>query len=118
MPDINTIIAWLAIAQVRAILIGLVIAWAGTQFFKSAPWLAAKPDRARRWWIRAGAFALGFLPTFLLWPSTRLEAAVYASAVGLAAPFVYAIGARVLYHFFPWLEPKMSSAPLFPEPRA
>lgn len=115
MPEwITTIIDWLAHAEARAILIALIISWNGTQLIKNAPWLVDLPDSARRWWTRAIAFALGFWPALALWPGPNSEAVLVAVAVGLASPAAYTYGARILYHYFPWLEPKMSAAPVVP----
>jgi hypothetical protein len=36
--------------------------------------------------------------------------------VGLTAPAVYSGGVRVLYHYWPWLEPKLSAQPMPKEP--
>lgn len=107
----NTIAGWLTNAQVRAILVALVIAWNVTQLAKNAPGIANRPERVRRWLVRAFAFIAGFIPAALLWPGPNAERATYAAAVGLAAPAAYKIAAAVLYHFFPWLEPKMSGRP-------
>lgn len=113
MPDwILTLIGWLAHAEVRAIVIALVISWNGTQLVKNAPTLVDSDEAVRRRTTRLIAFVLGFLPALLLWPGRNAEAVVYAIACGLAAPTAYTIAARVLYHFWPWLEPKMSAAPV------
>jgi hypothetical protein len=115
MPDwVNIIVGWLAIPEVRAVLVGLIISWNGTQLIKSAPWLVAVPDRERRFCTRLLAFALGFWPVLILWPGPDSEAAQVALAVGLGSPAAYTLAARILYHFFPWLEVKMSATPVVP----
>lgn len=101
----------LARPDVRAVLVALVISWNGTQLVKSCPSLTRLPDIRRRAFTRLIAFALGAMPAMALWPGTPTERLSIALAVGLAAPAIYAYGARALYHYFPWLEPKMSAKP-------
>lgn len=114
MPDwILTIAGWLGNEHARAIVIALIISWNGTQLVKNAPYIARTADDAeRRLLVRILAFALGFWPAFVLWPGEKSEAVLVAIAVGLGSPAAYTLAARVLYHFFPWLEPKMSGAPM------
>ena len=112
----TTIAGYLTNAQVRAVLVALVIAWNVTQLAKNAPGIANRPERTRRWLVRAFAFVAGFIPAALLWTAPLAERLTYAAAVGLAAPAAYTLVARVLYHFFPWLEPKMSGCPSAPVP--
>lgn len=107
---INAVTGWLAYPEVRAVLVGLIVSWNGTQIIKNAPSLVAKAELVRRWNTRAIAFLLGWLPTAALWPGHWHERALIGVAVGLAAPTIYTYGARVLYHYFPWLESKMSAA--------
>lgn len=112
MPDwIQTIVGWLANAELRAVLAGLIISWNVTQLVKGAPSLVSLDDVARRWWTRLIAFAFGFAPTLALWPGSNAEAITVAATIGLSSPTVYTIAARVLYHYFPWLEDRMSAAP-------
>ena len=106
---INTVTGWLAYPEVRAVLVGLIVSWNGTQIVKNAPSLVGKPEPARRWSTRGIAFLLGLFPTALLWPGYIHERVLIGVAVGLAAPTIYTYGARVLYHYFPWLEAKMSA---------
>lgn len=108
---ITTFAGWLARAEVRAVLIALIISWNGTQLVKNAPGLVALEDGRRRLSTRTIAFALGFMPAFALWPGGHIEAVLVAAATGLAAPTIYTYGARILYHYFPWLEIKMSAVP-------
>lgn len=108
---ITTFAGWLARAEVRAILIALVISWNATQLVKNAPWLMRKPEAERRLATRTLAFVLACVPCGLLWPP-GIEGPLVAIAVGLASPVIYTVGARVLYHYFPWLEPKMSATPV------
>lgn len=109
---INTVAGWFALPEVRAIIVALVISWNGTQLVKNAPQLVRLPDAGRRLATRAIAFVLGAVPALLLWPGKFPEDALVAAATGLASPAIYTYGARALYHYFPWLEPKMSAAPM------
>lgn len=95
----------------RAIAVALVISWNGTQFIKNAPWLTRMHDGARRSATQLIAFWLAFIPAALLWPEPGTPRWVLAVAIGYASPLAYTYGARVLYHFWPWLEPKMSASP-------
>lgn len=95
----------------RAIAVALVISWNGTQFAKNAPRLARLPEVTRRLAIQLIAFWLAFVPAALLWPEPGAPRWVLAVAIGYASPLGYKIAARVLYHFWPWLEPKMSASP-------
>lgn len=108
---INTFAGWLALPEVRAILVALIISWNGTQIVKNAPQLTSMPEAGRRLSTRTIAFALAAIPALLLWPGAFPENALMAAATGLAAPTIYTYGARILYHYFPWLEPKMSAVP-------
>lgn len=107
----NTFAAWLAHPEVRAVLIGLIISWNMTQLIKNAPWLIRKREAMRVILTRLLALALAAVPTAVLWPGALAESVLVGGAVGLAAPTIYTYGARILYHFFPWLEVKMSAMP-------
>lgn len=108
---INTFAAWLARPEVRAILVGLIVSWNATQIVKNAPSLVRLPEPQHRAWTRLIAFLVGAAPTAVLWPGEPAERALIAAAVGLASPAIYTAGVRVLYHYFPWLEVKMSANP-------
>lgn len=95
----------------RAVAVALVISWNGTQFAKNAPWLGRMSEGERRPMIQLIAFVLAFVPAALLWPEPGTPRWVLAVAIGYASPLGYRIAARVLYHFWPWLEPKMSACP-------
>lgn len=95
----------------RALLVALVISWSLTQFIKTAPWITRKPEPQRRTLTNLIAFALGFAPAWLLWPERGIVAGVLATAIGAASPTAYKLAVRTLYHFWPWLEPKLSAAP-------
>jgi len=111
---IQTIADWLAVREVRAIIISLILSWGITQFVKNAPSLVAMPERHRRFWTRVLAFFLSALPAVALWPGDWVERLGIGMAIGFASPVIYTYGARVLYHFFPWLEIKMSATPAVP----
>lgn len=108
---INTFAGWLSRAEVRAVLIALIISWNGTQLVKNCPGLTCLDEGERRFWTRVIAFVFAALPAFLLWPGGFPEDLLVAIATGLGSPAIYTYGARILYHYFPWLEPKMSAAP-------
>lgn len=111
----TTFAGWLAHPEVRSILIGLIISWNATQLLKNAPALVRLPELQQRWWTRVIAFLIGAAPTAILWPGDPAESLLMALAVGFASPTIYTYGARVLYHYFPWLEVKMSAAPAVPK---
>lgn len=102
--------------DVRAILIALVISLNGTQFVKHWPRLVGLFERQRVFYTRLIAFVLGFLPAVILYPESWGQKVMVAAAVGLASPAIYTYGARGLYHFFPWLELKMSAVPVTKDP--
>jgi len=111
---INTVATWLTFREVRAIIVGLIVSWGVTQLVKNAPSLVAMPEVPRRFWTRMLAFLLGALPVAAMWPGDWIERLGIAAAIGFASPVIYTYGARVLYHFWPWLEPKMSAMPVVP----
>lgn len=116
MPEwIQTIADWLTYREVRAIIVGLILSWGITQVVKNAPSLVAMPENDRRFWTRVLAFLLGALPSVALWPGDWVERLSIGAAIGFASPVIYTYGARVLYHFFPWLEIKMSATPAVPK---
>lgn len=96
-----------------SILLGYVIAIGGTQYIKSFEAIYFKPLAIRA----LMALPLGFVATFFTLPiEGRLALrAVIAAAVGLTAPAVYSLTIRVLYHFWPWMETKISQQPPKPE---
>lgn len=97
---------------VAAILAGLLCSLAFTQALKKfGPDFDGLSDAALRWFIRASAFAFGFVPTFLLWPQRGAPAWAFGFAIGVLAPTIYTIVVRVLVHFFPWLDGKISARP-------
>ncbi len=108
---VTTFAGWLARAEVRAVIIALVISWNATQLIKNAPWIVGMHEVHRRLVTRSIAFGLAAVPCALLWPR-GIEGPLVAVAVGLGSPVVYTYGTRVLYHYFPWLEPKMSADPV------
>lgn len=90
-------------APVWAVVAGLLISWFGTQAVKFQ--LSDKMDDLKhRRAVRGVAMGLGFLPTFLLWPTHDGPAAVWALLTGLGAPIGYTAALRALRRYFPWLD--------------
>ena len=91
-----------------SIILGLIVAIAGTQYVKR---LDAFPSK--KWLIRALALPLGFFTTFFTWPFHELSAVRFflALAVGLSAPLIYQGVTLLLYWKWPQLEQKLSAAP-------
>lgn len=95
----------------RAVLFGLLISWSGSQALKFLPSMVRLNGEAHRQAVQFLAFTLAYVPVALLWPgpwSIRLLAAV---TTGLCAPTAYSLVVRILYHYFPWLEPRLSAKP-------
>lgn len=114
MDWLNSIADALARSDVRGIVIALLISWGGTQLLKNAPTLLRLSDRARVLRTRLIAFVLAAVPTTVLWPYSMEERILLGIALGVASPTIYTTLARTLYHFFPWLEVKMSAVPAVP----
>lgn len=91
-----------------SILLGLIVAIAGTQYVKR---LEAFPSH--KWAIRGLALPLGFCATYFTWPVHELNAVriFLALAVGLSAPLVYQGGVFLLYKRWPELESRLSAQP-------
>lgn len=91
-----------------SVMLGLVIAIAGTQYVKK---LEAFPSK--KWAIRGLALPLGFVATFFTWPVHELNAIrVFVSlAVGLAAPAVYKAFVSLIAIKFPDFAKRMSAEP-------
>lgn len=91
-----------------SIILGLIVAIAGTQYVKR---LDAFPSK--KWLIRALALPFGFLTTFFTWPIHEQFAVRFflALAVGLSAPLIYQGVTLLLYWKWPQLEQKLSAAP-------
>lgn len=97
---------------VAAVLSGLLCSLAFTQALKKlGPDFDNLSDRSLRWLIRVTAFAFGFTPTFLLWPQRGAPAVAFGFAIGVLAPAIYTVVARIVVHFFPWLDAKISARP-------
>ena len=62
--------------------------------------------------VRLIAIVLGAIPTFVLWPIHTAASTIWALCVGLASPAAYLSAMKILYHFFPWLENKVSARPV------
>ncbi len=100
----------------RAIAFGMLISWGGTQLVKFNP-LVRKllnhlPPEMGRTVVQAIAFLLAFIPTFLLWPGMGTVKVLGSIVVGTWSPKAYQKATVVLYHFFPYLEPKLSATPV------
>lgn len=91
-----------------SIILGLIVAIAGTQYIKR---LDAFPSK--KWLIRALALPLGFVTTFFTWPIHELSAVRFflALAVGLSAPLIYQGVTLLLYWKWPQLERHLSAEP-------
>ena len=100
---------------VRAIVVSLIMSWAGTQWFKVREFLLQMPARYHKLTTRVIAFGLAYLPCVVLWPD--INRWIFAPLVAFAAPFVYTIVMRILYKFFPWLVDKVSAEPKLAENR-
>lgn len=98
-------------AQVYATAAGLVFSWCGTQTLKFRIPKTLSDDE-HKFRVRAMAFGLAFVPAFGLWPSHDLKALIWCALVGICAPIAYIGVMRALYHFFPWMEKKMSARPV------
>lgn len=91
-----------------SIILGLIVAIAGTQYVKRLEWTTAN-----RWWIRAIALPLGFVATFFTWPAAGITGVrvFLALAVGLMAPMLYQFVTFLLYLKWPQLERHLSADP-------
>lgn len=98
----------------RAIVLGLLVSWGGTQIIKFSPLVQKFPTDVARTATQVIAFLLAFVPTFLLWPPEGEAAMKFVMSVVVAtwAPKAYTKASTFLYHFFPFLEPKLSATPV------
>lgn len=90
-----------------SLIVGWIIAIGGTQWIKMLPWTSNN-----KWIIRLTALPLGFITTYSLWPIGPYFGAVRiftALAVGVSAPWIYQIVAKVVYKFWPDQAHKMSA---------
>lgn len=109
VQDVNAFLT--TATPVRAVLAGWLVSWAATQAIKFAPALQTLPSDLHRAYTRLIAFDLAAVTTGLLWPGEFGGKLLSAALVGWFAPTAYAVLARVLYHFFPWLETRLSARP-------
>lgn len=100
--------AALAHGAALAIVIGLLVALAGTQYVKHLPIFPLG-----KWWIRSLSLPFGFVTTFFMWPDHQLTAVrIFLSlAVGLSAPYVYQLVTAILYWKWPTIEQRLSANP-------
>lgn len=95
----------------RAMAFALLLSWSGTQALKFLPALRAMAPPAQRIAVRALAGALALAAVLAMWPAGWLERLLVGLTTALCSPAAYTIAVRVAYHFWPWLEPKMSATP-------
>lgn len=95
----------------RALLIGFVCSIGLTQLIKFASQLQPMPDREYRIAVRVFAFLAAAVPTWALWPEAGWPGVIIAVTMGLVAPGLYLLVARVLVHKWPWLDGKLSARP-------
>jgi len=108
---LDTLNAAVANPYFVALGLSLVISLAGTQWLKFRLVVPVRYASYHRWWVRVISLPLGFVPTFLLWPGTPAEAAMWGLAAAFSGPFVYKVFMSTLYKFFPHLEDKTSANP-------
>lgn len=97
---------------VAAVLAGLLCSLAFTQALKKlGPDWERLSDRQLRLLIRVTAFAFGFVPTFALWPQRGWAAVSFGFVVGVLAPAIYTLAARIAVHYWPWLDAALSARP-------
>lgn len=94
----------------RAVLIGLLASFAGTQWIKrwALPVLdlwRKLPEPLERLVLVLTAYAIGYSVTRSLGGSV-----IAANLVGVGAPSVYKFAVAALYHYFPWLEKHLSAS--------
>ena len=101
----------------RAVLFGLIAAWCGTHVIKRNSkmlrrWLDELDDDSHRVVVRCLAFLMAWVPVALLWPAESLtERFLAAGVTAISAPYAYSLFTTIAFHFWPWLEPKMSARP-------
>lgn len=107
MNDIHSWITLFGIStlELRAIAAGLLVSFLGTQALKF--YLPPVMKRSYKMSVRTVATILGFIPAFVL-----THEGILSVIAGLAAPAAYKLGVTALYHYWPWLEQKMSAQPI------
>lgn len=109
---IRTIDAELGTATAtRALLVGFLCSIGLTQLVKFARQLEPMPDRQYRIAVRVFAFGAAFVPTWALWPQAGLPGIIIAATMGLIAPGLYLLAARIVVHRWPWLDGRISGRP-------
>lgn len=122
MDTLNGITAYLSALLTNrpalAIVVGLIVSLAFTQWVKfvllHTPWL---PD-PRRWIVQAIALPIGAAATYVTLPDSiewHIRGLVGLS-VGAAAPYVYRVVTAVLYRLWPQLEQRLSVDPYGDKP--
>lgn len=98
-------------SALRAVVFALAMSWGGTQWFKHRKAVKTLDSQTYRITVQAVAFTFAWVPVARLWPGETDERFLAAGVTAVCAPFTYTLIARVAYHFFPWLEQKMSAQP-------
>lgn len=107
-------------SPLKAVMFGLLLSWGGTQWLKKRGltvlrhFLDELDDESHKVVLRAIAFLLAWCPVFALWPADALERGLAAGVTAVCAPYTYSFITAIAYHFFPWLEPKLSARPRDP----
>ena len=103
---VDILARWVDLARrpdVLAVLVGLLIAMGTSNGLKLAPFMqrreSAESKKARAWYLRAFAFAVGAAFTALLWPGSLAAKLGVGAATGFSAPLVYDLGRFVLGKF-------------------
>lgn len=99
----------------RAVVVGLLLSWSATQALKFLPRLRALTPSSKRLMVRGMSFVFAAAPVFLMWPGPWLPRLFGALVTGLCAPTAYTCTVRIVYHFWPWLELKLSASPKKPK---
>lgn len=96
-----------------AVLIGLAVSLAGTQWLKFVFLRVARLPNPTVLGIRAMALPLGAAATFVVLPHEMewIVRAMIGLMVGLVAPYVYRLITAVLYRLWPDLEQRLSVDP-------
>lgn len=95
----------------RAVAFGLLLSWSGTQALKFLPPLRNLGPTTIRLVVRAMAGVLALVAVLALWPAGWMERLLVGLTTALCSPTAYTIAVRVAYHWWPWLEPRMSATP-------
>lgn len=95
----------------RALVFGFLLSVAITQTLKKTVLVGRLPAPHHRDVLQGIAILTGWAGTAALWPDWGVDAWAFGFLNGLGSIFVYKYATLVLFHYFPWLEPKMSGKP-------